>query len=54
MLLDHFPDFVDVARLPVGRHSHHLVLAFIDLKSEECRESAIKQTDGVWKFRLAD
>jgi hypothetical protein len=52
VLLHRFPDFIDVARRPVGRHAHHFVFTFVHFEAEESRECAIEQTDGMRKLDL--
>ncbi len=37
LLPDQLPHFVDVTRLPIGRHAHHFVFALVDFKAEEMR-----------------
>ena len=45
--LDQLLDLVDVARLAVRRHAHHLVLALVDLEAEEGGEGAVEQAERV-------
>ena len=47
-------DVLGISRLPVRRHPHHLVLALIDFESEERREHAVQQAQGVWKADLTE
>src|SRR5215207_6379795 len=46
---DEFVDVVDPCWLPIGCHSHHLILPFIDLETQEGSERRIKQAKGMWK-----
>jgi len=45
-------DLVDVSGFSVGSHSHHLVLALVHMKTEECGERRVKKTNRVREPQL--
>ena len=51
-LPDQLPHLVDIARLAIGRHAHHLVFALVDLEAEERGERAVQQSQRVREHHL--
>src|SRR4029077_7287986 len=52
VLSDHFPYLFHIARSPIRCHSHNLVFAFVDLKTEKSSKRAVEQTDRMRKLNL--
>src|SRR5439155_4726139 len=50
--VNELPDLFDVARTPVGRHAHYLVLALVHLEAQESGERAVEQPERVREAQL--
>src|SRR5690606_41209019 len=51
---DELLDFVDVARLAIGRHAHDLIFAVVHAEAEKRRKRRIQQAERVRKALLPE